>query len=37
VFDIAAALPTEAVFASVEEADAYLDTMQKRALKGDRE
>jgi anti-anti-sigma factor len=35
VFDIAAALPTESVFASVEEADAYLDTMQKRALKGD--
>src|SRR5262245_762239 len=35
VFDIAAALPTESVFASVEEADAYLDMMQKRALRGD--
>ena len=35
VFDIAADLPTEAVFASVEEADAYLDLMQKRALRGD--
>jgi anti-anti-sigma factor len=37
VFDIAAALPTESVFASVEEADAYLDTMQKKALKGDQD
>ena len=35
VFDIANALPTETVFASVAEADAYLDMMQKRVLKGD--
>jgi anti-anti-sigma factor len=35
VFDIAAALPTETVFASVAEADAYLDMMQKRVLRGD--
>jgi anti-sigma B factor antagonist len=30
VFDIAHALPREAVFASVEEADRYLDLMQRR-------
>src|SRR5574342_310545 len=35
VFDIAHALPNETVFASVEEADAYLDLMQKRVLRGD--
>ena len=35
VFDIAAALPPETVFTSVAEADAYLDTMQKRVLRGD--
>ena len=35
VFDIAAALPTETVFASVAEADAYLDMMQKKVLRGD--
>lgn len=35
VFDIAAALPTEAVFASVAEADAYLDAMQKKVLRGE--
>lgn len=35
VFDIAAALPTETVFASVAEADAYLDMMQKKVLKGE--
>ena len=34
VFDIAAALPPETVFKSVEEADAYLDLMQKRVLRG---
>ena len=37
VFDIAAALPPETVFKSVEEADAYLDLMQKRVLRGDSE
>jgi hypothetical protein len=35
VFDIAAALPAEAIFKSVAEADAYLDMMQKRVLRGD--
>jgi anti-anti-sigma factor len=35
VFDIAAALPTESVFASVAEADAYLDLMQKKVLRGE--
>ena len=37
VFDIAAALPPETVFKSVEEADAYLDLMQKKVLRGDSE
>jgi anti-anti-sigma factor len=37
VFDIAAALPVESVFASVKEADAYLDAMQKKALQDDPE
>jgi anti-anti-sigma factor len=35
VFDIAQALPPESIFASVEEADAYLDAMQKKALEED--
>jgi anti-anti-sigma factor len=36
VFDIAATLPTETIFASVAEADAYFDAMQKKAMgKGD--
>jgi anti-anti-sigma factor len=35
VFDIAAALPPETVFKSVAEADAYLDLMQNRVLRGD--
>ena len=35
VFDIAAALPPETVFKSIEEADAYLDLMQKKVLRGD--
>jgi len=37
VFDIAAALPPETIFKSVAEADAYLDAMQKRVLRGDDE
>jgi anti-anti-sigma factor len=37
VFDIASALPPETIFKSVAEADAYLDTMQKRVLRGDDE
>ena len=32
VLDIAQALPTETVFASIAEADHYFDTMQKKAL-----
>ena len=37
VFEIAAALPKEEVFKNVEEADAYLDLMQKRVLRGEAE
>jgi anti-anti-sigma factor len=32
VMEIAAALPKEAVFSSIQEADAYFDAMQKKAL-----
>ena len=32
VMEIAAALPKEAVFSSIKEADAYFDAMQKKAL-----
>ena len=32
IFDIAATLPSESIFASVAEADAYFDEMQRRAL-----
>ena len=35
VFKIAQALPAETIFSSVEEADAYFDAMQKKALEGD--
>ena len=35
VFEIAAALPKEEVFKNVKEADAYLDEMQKRVLRGE--
>ena len=35
VFEIAAALPKEEVFKNVAEADAYLDEMQKRVLRGE--
>lgn len=34
VFDIAKVLPRESVFAGVEEADRYLDAMQRRARRG---
>ncbi len=37
VFEIAAALPAEAVFKNVQEADAYLDAMQKKVLRKDAE
>jgi anti-anti-sigma factor len=33
VFDIAAALPAETVFRNMQEADAYLDAMQKKVLR----
>ena len=33
----AAALPKQEVFKNVEEADAYLDLMQKRVLRGEAE
>jgi anti-anti-sigma regulatory factor len=32
VFEIARALPNTAVFASIKEADAYLDAMQKQEI-----
>jgi len=35
VIDIANALPSEAIFASIEEADRYLDLMQRRASQSD--
>lgn len=35
VFDIVKAVPMDSIFASVAEADAYLDVMQKRVLEED--
>jgi len=35
VLEIAAALPEESIFASVEEADKYLDSIQRKVLEGD--
>jgi anti-anti-sigma factor len=35
VLEIAAALPSESIFASVEEADRYFDAIQKQVLEGD--
>lgn len=37
VFDIVKAVPMGEVFTSVEEADAYLDAMQRKVLRGDDE
>ena len=37
VFDIVKAMPTTDIFASVAEADAYLDAMQQKVLRGDEE
>jgi anti-anti-sigma factor len=37
VFDVVKAVPMNEVFASVEEADAYLDAMQRKVLRGDDE
>ena len=35
VIDIAQALPPETLFASIQEADAYFDAMQRKVLEGD--
>ncbi|WP_437883910.1 STAS domain-containing protein [Pseudomonas sp. LRF_L74] len=35
VFDVVKAVPMNEIFASVAEADAYLDVMQRKVLKGD--
>ena len=37
VFDVVKAVPMGDIFASVEEADAYLDAMQRKVLRGDEE
>ncbi|MBB1061259.1 STAS domain-containing protein [Marilutibacter spongiae] len=37
VFDMVKAVPMNEIFASVEEADAYLDAMQRKVLQGDDE
>ena len=37
VFEIAAALPPETVFRNMQEADAYLDAMQKKVLRKESE
>jgi anti-anti-sigma factor len=35
VFDVVKAVPLDEIFSSVEEADAYLDAMQQKVLRGD--
>ncbi|MFY2763121.1 STAS domain-containing protein [Arenimonas sp. MALMAid1274] len=35
VFDVVKAVPLDEIFSSVAEADAYLDAMQKKVLRGD--
>lgn len=35
VFDVVKAVPLDEIFSSVEEADRYLDAMQKKVLRGD--
>lgn len=35
VFDVVKAVPLDEIFSSVEEADAYLDAMQKKVLRGE--
>jgi len=35
VFDVVKAVPLDQIFSSVEEADAYLDAMQKKVIQGD--
>ena len=34
VFDVVKAVPLDEIFSSVQEADAYLDAMQKKVLRG---
>jgi anti-anti-sigma factor len=35
VFDVVKAVPLDQIFSSVQEADAYLDAMQKKVIRGD--
>ena len=35
VFDVVKAVPLDQIFSSVEEADAYLDAMQRKVIRGD--
>ena len=35
VFDVVKAVPLEEIFTTIEEADAYLDAMQRKVLQGD--
>ena len=35
VFDVVKAVPLEEIFTSVAEADAYLDAMQRKVMRGD--
>ena len=37
VFDVVKAVPLDEIFSSVQEADAYLDAMQKKVLRGEEE
>jgi anti-anti-sigma factor len=37
VFDVVKAVPLDEIFSSIQEADAYLDAMQKKVLRGDDE
>jgi anti-anti-sigma factor len=35
VFDVVKAVPLDQIFSSIQEADAYLDAMQKKVIRGD--
>ena len=37
VFDVVKAVPLDEIFSSVQEADAYLDAMQKKVLRGEED
>ena len=37
VFDVVKAVPLEEIFPTIEEADAYLDAMQRKVLQGDED